>query len=565
MKSFNIKIGGAAGEGIKSSGLILARSLARLGYSVFGYSEYPSLIRGGHNTYQIYAGVDEVFSQVKKVDILIALNQETIILHQEELTKDSITLYDPGEFELPEGKLIGKYVAVAFGKLAESAGGKAIMANMVSLAATMAILGLPIDTLKKAIAKIFARKPKEITDLNHKCAEAGEKFIKENCQEFIKKADLPKKKKASILITGNEAIALGAIAGGMRFFASYPMTPATSIIHYLAGVAKKTGIFVKHTEDEISGINMAIGASHAGARAMAATSGGGLCLMAEGLGLAGISETPLVIVNSMRPGPGAGLPTWSGQGDLKFVLTIGNDEFPRIVLAPGDADEAFTLTKRAMELAEKYQTPVIILADKNLSEGDFCLPPYSAEHINKRYGFAAKLNNDPEGYFKRYEITKNGVSLRPKLGQPGGAHVCNSYEHDEFGFATESAEMRKKMADKRQRKMKLIESEIPVQPIFGDKKARIGLISWGSNKGPILEAMKELDDVKFMHLNWLWPFPARQVKEFTDSVKRIVCLECNATGQLAGLIKEQVGIEVERVLKYDGRGFWPGEILERVR
>ena len=290
MNNFNIKIGGSAGEGIKSSGLILARSLMHLGYSVFGYSEYPSLIRGGHNTYQIYAGVDEVFSQVKMVDILIALNQETITLHQDELTKDSITLYDPGEFELPPGKLTGKYVAVEFGKLAESAGGKKIMANMVSLAATIAILGLPIDTLKSAIAKIFALKSAEITELNHQCAEAGEKFIKENCQEFIKKADFPKKKQTKILITGNEAIALGAIAGGLQFFASYPMTPATSIIHYLAGVAKKTNIFVKHTEDEISGINMAIGASIAGVRSMVATSGGCSALMVEGLSLAGLFE-----------------------------------------------------------------------------------------------------------------------------------------------------------------------------------------------------------------------------------------------------------------------------------
>ncbi|MBU0596729.1 2-oxoacid:acceptor oxidoreductase subunit alpha [Patescibacteria group bacterium] len=564
MQSFNIKIGGSAGEGIKSSGLILARAFTRMGYSVFGYSEYPSLIRGGHNTYQLNVGIEEVFSQVKELDILIALNQETITLHQDELTTDSLVLYNPDHFELPKGKLKGKYLPIAFTKLAEESGGKAIMANIVSLASALALLELPIESLKQAIAKEFADKPKEITALNHSAAKAGEKYILENCKKFIRPVLRPKTKKKQMLLTGNEAAALGAIAGGLQFYSSYPMTPATSIIHYLAGKAKQTGIFVKHVEDEISAVNMAIGASYAGVRSMASTSGGGLCLMAEGLGLAGISETPLVVIDSMRPGPGGGMPTWSGQGDLKFAINISNDESPRIVLAPGDGQECFDLAKLALELAEKYQTLVIILLDKHLSEGDFCVPPFPSMHQNKRYGFVSKLNGKADASFKRYTLTKDGISLRPKLGQSGGVHVNNSYEHDEFGFATEDGDMRVKMADKRMKKMKLFEKEIMPQQIFGNKKAKKGIISFGSNKGPILEAMKNMPDVKFMHLNFVWPFPTAQVKKFTDSVDEIYCLECNATGQLASLIKENVGITPKKVLKYDGRPFYPGEIKIRI-
>ncbi len=561
--SFNIKIGGSAGEGIKVSGLTLAKSLTRLGFRVFGYSEYPSLVRGGHNTYQLHVGVEQVYSQVKQIDILIALNQETILLHQDELTTSSLILYDPGDFKLPKGQLKGKYLGIEFIKIATQAGGTPIMANMVSLAATLALLDLPVTSLKEIIKNAFKRKSMEIVEINQKVVEAGGQFTKDNFSKYKLKIKVPKDVTTRMVLTGNEAASLGAIAGGLQFYVAYPMTPATSILHYLAAKAKDTGILVKHAEDEISVVNMAIGASFAGARSMVGTSGGGLCLMAEGVTLSGVSETPLVIVNSMRPGPGIGMPTWTAQSDLQFVLNIGHDEYPKIVLAPGDANEAFIQTKESLELAEKYQLPVFILLDKFISENDYAVDPFPAKHLNQRFSFIKKSYLSAHIY-KRYQLTKSGVSPRSVPGQKNSTYCCNSYEHDEYGLTTEDPKTRKLMMNKRAKKLDEIQDEIPPQQTFGPQKAKLSLISWGSNKPVVLEALKNLPQVNFLHLNWLWPFPKKQVLDFIKNSKKVVCLECNSTAQLGQLIKKELGIDTQPLLKYDGRPFYPEEIINKL-
>jgi 2-oxoglutarate ferredoxin oxidoreductase subunit alpha len=307
---------------------------------------------------------------------------------------------------------------------------------------------------------------------------------------------------------------------------------------------------------------MCVGASYAGVRSMTATSGSGLCLMAEGITLAGISETPLVVVNGMRPGPAAGMPTWTGQGDLKFVIAIGHDEYPKVVLAPGDAQEAFELTKLALEWAEKWQMPVLILADKYLTENDYSLTPFVANHQHKRFSISDQPSNKDR--FKRYQNTEDGVSLRTLPGIINGIHCCNSYEHDEYGWATESAEVRTLMMNKRLKKMLGVAKSLPPPVIFGKPEAKIGIVSWGSNKSPILEALKALNTVKYLHLNCLWPFPETSVTDFIKSVDKVVCIEGNATGQLASLIREQTGIKVASLLKYDGRPFYPEEIIEKL-
>jgi len=556
-KNINIKIGGHAGEGIKVSGLTLSRCFTRLGYHIFSYSEYPSLVRGGHNTYQIYAGVKKVWSQVRKIDLLIALNQETITLHQDELKDNSIIFYDPGEFELPRGNLIGKYLPIKFIELAKSVGGKPIMANMVSLGAVLGLFGLSIEPLKEMIKDAFEDKGQKIVELNQKGAGAGKEFIDKNYTNDKIKIAEPKEKTERMVLTGNEAVGLGAIAGGMKFYSAYPMTPASSILHYLAGKEKKAGLVVKHTGDEISAINMALGASMAGARAMTATSGGGLCLMAEGVSLSGVSETPLVIVNSQRPGPGLGMPTWTGQGDLQFVLHIGHDEFPRIVLAPGDAKEAFEQTRLALGLAEKFQLPVFVLIDKYISESDFCCKIFKGKLQNKRESIEFEPEGKDNQFYKRYKDSDSGISLRTIPGVRAGLHVCNSYEHGEAGLGTEDANVRIKMMSKRMRKLDTVREEIPELEVYGDKKAKMGVISWGSNKGVILEAIKNMSGVKFLHVNWVWPFAKKQVEEFIKSVDKCYCVECNMQGQFANLIMEQTGLEVEKVLKFDGRPFYP--------
>lgn len=558
--SFNLKIGGHAGEGIKISGVMISRSLTRLGYSTFGYNEYPSLIRGGHNAYQIHAGIEERNSQIKSVDLLIALNQETIRLHQEELDPRSVIIYDPGEFKLPQIGLEGRYLAIPLSKIAQGVGGKPIMANVVAIGSCLALLGLPLNTLFEVIERAFAEKSRALIELNKKCAVAGKKVVNKDFKGHILRIKRPKIIRDRIVVTGNEAVALGAISGGLKLYAAYPMTPATSILHYLADKSPDADVLVKHVEDEIGAINLCLGASFAGVRTMTGTSGGGLCLMAEGITLAGISETPIVVVNSMRPGPALGMPTWTAQGDLDFVLGIGHDEYPRIVLAPGDSNEAFWMTKKSLEWAERFQLPVIIITDKYLAESDFSQKPFSSSHQNKRYKFKDVKNAGKDTPFKRYAFTADGVSRRAIPGQAGGIHCCNSYEHDEYGYGTEDPQLRQQMMDKRLKKLESIREIMPPQPIYGPKKAERSLISWGSNKNPILQALPKIKNLNFLHLNFLWPFPLEQVREFCREAKEVYCLECNATGQLGNLIRQKAGIDPERILKYNGRPFWPEEI-----
>jgi 2-oxoglutarate ferredoxin oxidoreductase subunit alpha len=564
-KSVNIKIGGAAGEGIKSVGLILSKTLMRAGFCTFDYTEYPSLIRGGHNTYQTHTSSQKVYSQVKLVDLLIALNRETIDFHQDELNTRSLVLYDPDEIKIDKKeKLIGKYLPIPFIKLATQKGGLPVMANNVALGAVMFLIGLSPQILKAVVGEIFSGKGGTIIKQNQQAVQAGfdyaqQKFATERIQ--LEKAT---KKEDKILLSGNEAMALGAISGGLKFYAAYPMTPVTGILHYLAARAKEYKLVVKHAEDEISVINLALGASFAGVRAMVATSGGGFCLMTEGLSMAGEMELPLVVVEGSRSGPSSGMPTWHDQGDLKFVINASHGEFPRIVLAPGDVREAFTLTHQALLLAEKYQLPVIILTDKYLAETAQSILKPQTNWQNNRYG----LVSNPGKTFKRYQLIATGISGRSVPGQPNGVYLCNSYEHDEYGFATEDASTRIKMVEKRLKKFVTLASETEkmMQPVFGNPQAKIGLISWGSNKGPILQALEAGIEASFLHLNVLWPFPKKQVQQFLKGKTKVIDIECNSTAQLASLVKEHTGYEIKnKLLKYDGRPFYPEEIVEKIK
>jgi 2-oxoglutarate ferredoxin oxidoreductase subunit alpha len=559
IKEINIKLGGAAGAGVKVTGQILSKALTRLGLSTYSYREYPSLLRGGHTTYQTLAVSEgEAYAQKKKVDILFAFNKETYKLHEDEIIKDTLVIYDDSAFDISSSKK-GVILGLPLTELAEKAGDK-IAANSVALGACFALLGFKnINSLQSTLEKRFESKGDEIIQVNHKAAKNGYQYIKSEHQDKIIDFHLPTTKEQRIVLTGNDACALGAISAGLKFYCAYPMTPATSILHYIASEAEKYDIVVKQPEDEIAAINMSIGASFAGVRAMTATSGGGFCLMTEGLGLAGTAETPLVIVESMRTGPASGLPTWSGQGDLRFAIHASQDEFPRFVFTPGDVEETFAMTRTAFELAEKYQTPVIILLDKNLSESDFSCIPFKNKFTNKRYSI---VNDIPEDY-KRYKLTENGISPRPFLGQEKCNHLANSYDHDQYGYATEDSEERTAMMDKRKRKFAEMKKEIPELKTFGKENKEVGIISWGSTKGPVLEALKTTD-AKYLHLNWVWPFPSAQVKDFIESVDRCICVEGNSEAQLAGLIKEYTGKEVESLLRYDGRPVYPHQIIDKI-
>ena len=517
MENFNCQIKGAAGEGVKIAGLILAQTAFRQGLYVHGYTEYPSLIRGGLNTFQVCADVQPVLAPESKFNLEISLNDPTL----------------------------GK------------------PKNIFAVGLACAQLGLKLAILQTTIKETFAKKTAAVIKQNLAVAEQGYQSCR-NPLPPLKQSPLKNK----ILLTGNDAISLGAIAGGMKFFTAYPMTPATSILHFLAAKAKKAWIAVRHGEDEIGVINMALGASFAGVRSMVATSGGGFSLMNEALGLAGGTETPIVIVNAMRPGPASGMPTWTAQGDLLFAVHASQDEFPRIVLTPGDPQEAFTLAKKAQNLAEKYQLPVIILTDKYLAESYFTFNQPEMKQTNRRFSFTHSQNRHPAIPFKRYAVAKTGVSLKTIPGQPGGVQLTNSYEHDEYGYATESAAERIKQVNKRSQKITAIlnDPELVKPILYGPKSAAATIISWGSNKGSILTALKSLKKTNFIHFPWVWPFPKQEFLCLIKNSTKLITLEANSTGQLNRLISQTVGIQIKnQVLKYDGRPFYPEEIINQVK
>jgi 2-oxoglutarate ferredoxin oxidoreductase subunit alpha len=568
MTDFTFKIAGEAGYGIASSGLAIAKIALRSGYFVFDFSEYPSLIRGGHNVYGARISDQEIHFQNSSVDFLVALNQQALDFHKKELSESSVVILNSDKV-INTGLKPGINVfSVPLIGLAKKSGGTEVMMNNIALGLTAFLLRVDFPILEQAIKEAFSWASPEIIGLNVKVALAGFDFAKENFKNRKLTFSLTEGKLSkNLLLSGNDALCLGAIKAGCKFFAAYPMTPINSMIAYFAGKAKQLGLVYLQPEDEIAGINSAIGASVSGLRSMVATSGGGFSLMVEALGMAGMTETPLVVVEGQRSGPSSGLPTWTGQGDLRFVLGAGQDDFPRIVLAPGDAKECFWLIIEAFNLAEKYQLPVIVLTDKYLCESRQTVPLDESKAKIDR-GLLLSMENCPKDY-QRYEFTKTGVSPRAVIGQTKQPFFISSYEHDEFGFANEDSLNRKAMMEKRMRKLETLKKEMPEPLIYGSKKAKLGLISWGSNKGAILEAQKILKSqgikTKFLHLNFLNPFPINSVSRFCENSQALL-IEQNISAQLGGLIREKTGIKIENLLlKYDGRPVCPEEIAERVK
>ncbi|MFH0936895.1 MAG: 2-oxoacid:acceptor oxidoreductase subunit alpha [Candidatus Daviesbacteria bacterium] len=560
---FSIKIGGAAGQGIKSAGLMLAKQATRSGFNTYDYTEYPSLIRGGHNVMQIVIGEEEVLAPTQKLDLLIALNQETINLHLTELTNGSGIVFD-NEGGVDTSK-IGSGVnlfGVPLKKIAQDCSGGEVVMNTVALGSALALLSGNLEIFNKLLQETFASKP-EVVELNQKAAKLGYDFALQNFSDKVKPILKPRPATSEkIILNGDDAVALGAIEGGMQFASIYPMSPISNILHILAENQEKYGFVYKQPEDEIAAINMAVGASIAGARSLTATSGGGFCLMVEGLGLAGMVETPLVVVIGSRPGPATGLPTWSEQGDLQFALNAAHGDFPKIVLAPGDAKETFELTAKALNLADKYQTPIILLIDKNICENDQSFEIFSSEGKIER----GKLADGVLPTYERYILSEDGISPRGFAGS-GNFFIANSDEHDSLGYSTEKIEERNEQMKKRMEKLLTCEKEDMEDPqLFGSAEADLTLVSWGSNKGAILQTLKNYPNVNFVHLTMLSPFPTEAVKNILKSSKYIIDVEENYTGQLARLIKEKTGIEVcEKLLKYDGRPFFIEEIEEKIK
>ncbi len=566
------KIGGEAGFGIMGSGVMFAKVFTRRGYYAHVYSEYPSLIRGGHNTTQVRISDHKVEAPRKKVDLVVALNKFAIIAHAHELTEKGGIIYDPDHIKL-EGVDVPEHVQmypIPLAKLAKEAGGDLLMRNTVAMGATLALLNYPLEPLEELITETFKRKGDEIVNININAARNGYNYVMENF-DANKFPHVVKSKdgEAKYVLTGNEAIGAGAIQAGLKLYCAYPMTPASSILHYVAKHEYDGDVVVKHTEDEIAAINMAIGGMFAGVRSMTATSGGGFALMTEAVGLAALSETPLVVAIAQRVGPSTGMPTWTEQADLQFVLHASQGDFLRVVLAPGDMAEAYELTQIAFNLAEKYQLPVFIMTDKFLSESFSSVDQSAMVKVPIERGKLITEDMDPlplREKFKRYAFTEDGVSPRPIPGVRGGEHVASSYEHHENSFSTEHFETRVKMVEKRAKKLDKLMEELKAPSLEGDENADITLVCWGSMKPIVFEAVRKLKEkginANALHFSYVYPVPKKGA-EMLRNAKKLVIVENNSTAQFGRLLKEEVGIEFNgSILRFDGRPLFSEEVAE---
>lgn len=566
VNEFSWKIAGAAGHGILNAGMMLARTAVRAGLYAFASAEYPSLIRGGHNHLDVRITERPLLAHTKHVDLLVALNKDSIEFHTQKLSQNGAVIYDGDELpELPVKRDDVHYYPMPLAKMALEAGGP-IMRNVIAMGASLALLDFPLDVFFGVIRDNFGTKKGEaIVNANIAAAQKGADYIRKNFTNGFRWRLKPVRAEKRLFLSGHEALSIGAIKAGCSFFSAYPMTPASSILHTMASQERAFGMVVKHTEDEIAAINMAIGASYAGVRAMTGTSGGGFALMSEGFGLAAQTETPIVVVVSQRPGPATGMATHSGQGDLRYVLHASTDEFPRIVMAPGDATECYQMGFEAFNLAERHQLPVLILTDKYLGESFATVAPLP-QRLSVDRGKTV-LSGEVHDYL-RYKLTPDAVSPRTVPGVKGGEHVASSYEHDEHGFEREEPETRIAMHRKRWQKLAAVAKELPQPAVEG--AGDVLLIGWGSTKGTIQEARRELAaagvKTAFLQVRYLSPFPAEAVKRALAGAKRTVLVENNMTAQLGSLIREHCLTDVDcKVLKYDGRPFDPEDIAAAVR
>ncbi|MFC1970826.1 2-oxoacid:acceptor oxidoreductase subunit alpha [Chloroflexota bacterium] len=566
---FNVMAGGEAGQGVQSVGMILARTMSNGGLNVFADQDYESRVRGGHNFFRIRISDREILSLSEKLDILVALNKETIDLHSDELKSNGVIIYDQEQTKFnAQGEI---YFNVPLEKLAEEKVKNKLMTNTVAVGAAIGLCGYDFNILSAVLKKEFIRHGEKIVDDNIIAARAGFDYAIEYGANKLAQKIQPISSNERMLLHGDEALALGAMVGGCKFFSGYPMTPATSIMEYLADKGRQHNVVTVHVEDEIAAMNMAIGAAYTGVRAMVATSGGGFALMVEGLALAGMTETPIVVVLAQRPGPATGLPTRTEQGELWFALHAGHGEFPRAILAPATVEEAFHSIIKAFNLAEKYQTPVLVLTDHHLATSYATVERFDLKLVKIDRG---KLLSDEEvsklTNYKRHLVTESGISPRALPGQGKALVVTDSDEHDEAGHIIEDAETRNQQNLKRLRKQEALKTEIGEPRFLKVPDARYTLVGWGSTYGAIKEASDTLNSegiaVNVLHLSEVWPFPAEAVATVLNNGNKSIAIEGNATAQLAQLIRRETGRAVNgTILKFDGRPLSSGEIVNRFK
>ncbi|QHW37343.1 2-oxoacid:acceptor oxidoreductase subunit alpha [Staphylococcus ursi] len=564
------KVGGQQGEGIESTGEIFATAMNRKGYYLYGYRHFSSRIKGGHTNNKIRVSTTPVHAISDDLDILVAFDQETIVLNHHEMREDSVILADSkAKPEKPEESK-AQLIVLPFTEVAKELG-TTLMKNMVAIGATAALMHLNTDTFESLITNMFEKKGEKVVDLNIQALNEGYRLMQAQMGEVSGDFELEESSGVPHLyMIGNDAIGLGAISAGSRFMAAYPITPASEVMEYMIDNLPKVGGSVIQTEDEIAAATMAIGANYGGVRAFTASAGPGLSLMMEAIGLSGMTETPFVVINTQRGGPSTGLPTKQEQSDLMQMIYGTHGDIPKIVLAPTDAEDAFYLTVEAFNLAEEYQCPVILLSDLQLSLGKQTVKALDHSKIEIRRGATItediERDEDDKDYFKRYAITESGVSPRPIPGVKGGIHHVTGVEHNEEGKPSEAAENRQNQMDKRMRKTEKLVIPKPVEGTATHDDADILYLGFISTKGAIQEGTSRLEQqghrINHLQIRQLHPFPTEVIQDAVDKAKKVVVVEHNYQGQLANIIKMNVnlGDKLVKQTKYDGTPFLPHEI-----
>jgi 2-oxoglutarate ferredoxin oxidoreductase subunit alpha len=571
-QTFTLGIGGAAGQGVATPGDIFALIFSRRGLHLNAYNAYQSIIRGGHTFLTIRTGVDEVTNQGDAMDLLIPLNQDTMDRHLRLLTDGGAVIYN-GDSIKPGAAAPGVQLCpLPVSTLADITRNK-VAQNTLALGASLSMMGVGFNVLEGVFQAQFGKKGEAVVTENVNIARAGYDYATSNFKPFDK--PLPMTDKRYAVLSGNAALAMGGAAAGCKFYCAYPMSPSTGVLHWMAGHGRKAGILVRQVEDEIGVINMAIGAAHAGVRSMCATSGGGFALMTEGLGLSAMAEIPVVAINCMRAGPSTGVPTKTEQGDLWQALGAAFGDFPRVIAAPLDIADCFTLMPEVFNITDKYQCPAIVLCDLLLAEGRLSVDPKVLDfkpHIDR--GEMITANGDAHDEYLRYKITESGVSPRAIPGIPGHMHVVSSDEHDENGVLisdeyTNHAK-RRAMFEKRQRKVAGIEAMVPPPVLKGPAEADVTLIGWGSTDGVIREAIAQLAEqgivANQLQIRYLVPLHGDAIVDILGKAKHTIIVENNFTGQFARYLRSETSFVANgHIRKYDGEPFMPHHIVEAVR
>lgn len=568
------KVGGQQGEGIESTGEIFSMAMNRLGYFLYGYRHFSSRIKGGHTNNKITVRPTEVRSIADDLDILVAFDQETIDVNYKELTEKGIILAD-AKFEpvKPEDSKAPLF-AVPFTEVAAELG-TTLMKNMVAIGATASLLNLEDAVFQNVVDDIFGKKGEEVVQKNMEAIARGHDMMNELLGDRVGEWALaPADGNRRMFMIGNDAVALGALAAGTRFMAAYPITPASEIMEYLIKKLPKFGGAVIQTEDEIAAATMAIGANFGGVRSFTASAGPGLSLMMEAIGLSGMTEQPLVVIDTQRGGPSTGLPTKQEQSDLMAMLYGTHGEIPKVVIAPSTMEEAFFDTIQAFNIAEELQLPVILMTDLQLSLGKQTVEPFDYNKIEIRRG---KIVTDDieasadKAYFKRYEDTEDGISPRVLPGHLNGIHHVTGVEHDETGKPSEATGNRRAQMDKRFRKLEALKFDTPVYKNAPHEEADVLLVGFNSTRGAIEEVQERLNaqgmKVNHAHIRLIHPFPSAEMAPLVAKAKKVIVVENNYTGQLANIMKMNIGghDKIEMITKYNGTPFLPGELENRVK